>query len=45
DAVDIVAAVLAVLYVRAVTGMQVERALHGRAPDGPAPAPVPGAHK
>ncbi|MEV7945689.1 DUF4328 domain-containing protein [Streptomyces rubiginosohelvolus] len=45
DAVDIVAAVLAVLYVRAVTGMQVERALHGRAPDGPAPAPVPGAHR
>ncbi|MFF9079918.1 DUF4328 domain-containing protein [Streptomyces rubiginosohelvolus] len=45
DAVDIVAAVLAILYVRAVTGMQVERALHGRAPDGPAPAPVPGAHR
>ncbi len=45
NAVDIVAAVLAVLYVRAVTGMQVERALHGRAPDGPAPAPVPGAHR
>lgn len=45
DAVDIVAAVLAVLYVRAVTGMQVERALHGRSPDGPAPAPVPGAHR
>ncbi|MET8937302.1 DUF4328 domain-containing protein [Streptomyces rubiginosohelvolus] len=45
DAVDIVAAVLAVLYVRAVTGMQAERALHGRAPDGPAPAPVPGAHR
>ncbi|ALU95780.1 hypothetical protein WQO_22150 [Streptomyces globisporus C-1027] len=45
DAVDIVAAALAVLYVRAVTRMQVERALHGRAPDGPAPAPVPGAHR
>ncbi|MGW6583198.1 DUF4328 domain-containing protein [Streptomyces globisporus] len=45
NAVDIVAAVLAVLYVRAVTGMQVERALHGRAPDGPAPAPAPGAHR
>ncbi|MGW6588898.1 DUF4328 domain-containing protein [Streptomyces globisporus] len=45
NAVDIVAAVLAVLYVRAVTGMQVERALRGRAPDGPAPAPAPGAHR
>ncbi|WP_282687177.1 MULTISPECIES: DUF4328 domain-containing protein [unclassified Streptomyces] len=45
DAVDIVAAVLAILYVRAVTGMQVERAVHGRAPDAPAPAPVPGAHR
>ncbi|MFE6913743.1 DUF4328 domain-containing protein [Streptomyces rubiginosohelvolus] len=45
DAVDIVAAVLAILYVRAVTGMQVERALHGRSPDGPAPAPAPGAHR
>ncbi|ROV67524.1 DUF4328 domain-containing protein [Streptomyces globisporus] len=45
NAVDIVAAVLAVLYVRAVTGMQVERALYGRAPDGPAPAPAPGAHR
>ncbi|MFF2860316.1 DUF4328 domain-containing protein [Streptomyces rubiginosohelvolus] len=45
NAVDIVAAALAVLYVRAVTGMQVERALHGRAPDGPAPVPVPGAHR
>ncbi|MET8604602.1 DUF4328 domain-containing protein [Streptomyces rubiginosohelvolus] len=45
DAVDIVAAVLAILYVRAVTGMQVERALHGRASDGPAPDPVPGAHR
>ncbi len=45
DAVDILAAVLAVLYVRAVTGMQVERALQGRAPDGPAQAPAPGAHE
>ncbi|WP_097885849.1 DUF4328 domain-containing protein [Streptomyces sp. st140] len=45
DAVDIVAAVLAILYVRAVTGMQVERALYGRAPDGPAQDPVPGAHR
>ncbi|MBK6043678.1 DUF4328 domain-containing protein [Streptomyces sp. MBT55] len=45
DAVDIVAAVLALLYVRAVTGMQLERALHGRAPDGPAQDPVPGAHR
>ncbi|WP_354597864.1 DUF4328 domain-containing protein [Streptomyces sp. JL1001] len=43
DAVDIVAAVLAILYVRAVTGMQVERALHGRAPGVPASAPAPGA--
>ncbi|WP_065490432.1 DUF4328 domain-containing protein [Streptomyces sp. PTY087I2] len=37
DAVDIVAAVLAILYVRAVTRMQVERALHGVAPAPAAP--------
>ncbi|MFI1222706.1 MULTISPECIES: DUF4328 domain-containing protein [unclassified Streptomyces] len=40
DTVDIVAAVLAILFVRAVTRMQVERAAHGLAA---APA-VPGAH-
>ncbi|MBT2424611.1 DUF4328 domain-containing protein [Streptomyces sp. ISL-112] len=40
DAVEIVAAVLAILFVRALTRMQVERAAHV-----PAPAPaVPGAH-
>ncbi|MFG3409061.1 DUF4328 domain-containing protein [Streptomyces sp. NPDC048142] len=41
DTLDIVAAVLAILFVRAVTRMQVERAAHA-----PAPAPAaPGAHK
>ncbi|QWQ41597.1 DUF4328 domain-containing protein [Streptomyces sp. YPW6] len=45
DALDIVAAVLAVLYVRAVTRMQVERALRGQAPDAPAPSPAPGGHR
>ncbi|MEU0161386.1 DUF4328 domain-containing protein [Streptomyces sp. NPDC006261] len=41
DALEVVAAVLAILFVRALTRMQVERAV-----DPPAPAPpVPGAHR
>ncbi|WP_432152303.1 DUF4328 domain-containing protein [Streptomyces sp. bgisy029] len=41
DVLDIVAAVLAILFVRALTRMQVERAVQPRVP---APA-VPGAHR
>jgi hypothetical protein len=41
DTLDIVAAVLAILFVRAVTRMQVERAAHGVAPA----TVVPGAHR
>ncbi|MFJ6613132.1 DUF4328 domain-containing protein [Streptomyces sp. NPDC091289] len=41
DTLDIVAAVLAILFVRAVTRMQVERAAHGALPA----TVVPGAHK